>query len=48
MNQACRAAAAAGREWECAFANASYAHTAAPIFPINSALGRCHTLGVRI
>jgi hypothetical protein len=37
-NQRCVTAAPAGQEWQCVFANASYAYTRTPIFPMNSAV----------
>jgi hypothetical protein len=38
LNKRCVEAAAGGQEWQCVFANASYAHTTTPIFPMNSAV----------
>jgi hypothetical protein len=39
VNQACvKALSVVGDEWRCIFANASYAYTTTPIFPLNSAV----------
>ena len=38
LNEACIRAQPAGKEWQCNFAEHSYAHTTSDIFPLNSAL----------
>ena len=38
VNAACVANTPAELRWQCIFANASYAHTTTPIFPLNSAV----------
>jgi hypothetical protein len=38
VNANCLASTPAALQWQCIFANASYAHTQAPIYPLNSAL----------
>ena len=38
VNSACIGNTPASLRWQCIFANASYAHTATPIFPLNSAV----------
>eukprot|EP00040_Diaphanoeca_grandis_P012350 m.62645 g.62645 ORF g.62645 m.62645 type:complete len:433 (-) comp23183_c0_seq1:69-1367(-) len=43
VNDACIAAQAPGDEWKCNFAQEAYAHTEAPIFPLNSALDSWQT-----
>ena len=43
MNDACLASKAASDQWQCNFAEESYAHITTPIFPLNSALDSWQT-----